>query len=161
MLTRREAMLAAVAAVPAAAAISSAQSTLSSAQSTSAPAKPVMHSSAFDWEKMNEQTTKVGARRPVFDTPVATLDRLECHITTVNPGEEPHPPHQHPEEELMLLKEGTLDVMQNGQRQRVGSGSVVFNSSNELHGFKNVGDTPATYFVIKWWSSATPSDKAK
>jgi XRE family transcriptional regulator, regulator of sulfur utilization len=153
MLTRREAMLAAVAAVPAAAAISS-------AQSTSTPAKPIMHSSAFDWEKMNEQTTKVGAKRQVLDTPVATLDRLECHITTVNPGEEPHPPHQHPEEELMLLKEGTLDVMQNGQRQRVGPGSVVFNSSNELHGFKNVGDTPATYFVINWWSSATPKEKA-
>jgi mannose-6-phosphate isomerase-like protein (cupin superfamily) len=160
MITRREAMLAAVAAVPAAA------STISAAwaQSVATPdksGKSVMHSSVFDWEKMDAQKTKVGERRAVFDTPVATLDRLECHITTVNPGQEPHPPHQHPEEELMLVKEGTLDVMQNGERKRVGPGSVIFNSSNELHGFKNVGEIPATYFVIKWWSPATPGDKAK
>ena len=96
-----------------------------------------------------------------MDSPVATLDRLECHITTVNPGEEPHPPHQHPEEELVLIKEGTMDIMQNGERKRVGPGSVVFNSSNELHGFKNVGDTPATYFVVKWWSPGASTDKAK
>jgi mannose-6-phosphate isomerase-like protein (cupin superfamily) len=53
---------------------------------------------------------------------------------------------------MVLIKEGTMDIMQNGERKRVGPGSVVFNSSNEMHGFKNVGETPATYFVIKWWS---------
>jgi XRE family transcriptional regulator, regulator of sulfur utilization len=154
MLSRREAMLAALAVAPMSAATAW-------AQSSSGHATSILHSAAFDWEKMNEQTTPVGEKRQVFDTPVATLDRLECHITTVNPGEEPHPPHQHPEEELMLVKEGTLDVMQNGERKRVGPGSVVFNSSNELHGFKNVGDKPATYFVVKWWSSTTPKEKAK
>ena len=152
MITRREALLAAIAAMPAAAA---------AAAVAESSGKPVMHSTVFDWEKMDPQATKVGAKRAVFDSPIATLDRLECHITTVNPGEEPHPPHQHPEEELVLIKEGTLDIMQNGERKRVGPGSVVFNSSNELHGFKNVGDTPATYFVVKWWSPGASADKAK
>jgi XRE family transcriptional regulator, regulator of sulfur utilization len=150
MITRREAILAAVASIPAVA--------LADSQS---PEKKVLHSTTFDWDKMDAQTTKVGAKRPVFDSPVATLDRLECHITTVNPGEEPHPPHQHPEEEMMLIKEGTLDVLQVDKRQRVGPGSVIFNSSNEWHGVRNVGDTPATYFVIKWWSPGTQSDKTK
>jgi XRE family transcriptional regulator, regulator of sulfur utilization len=108
---------------------------------------------------MEVQNTPVGEKRQVFDGPVATLDRLECHITTVNPGEQPHPPHQHPEEELMLVKEGTLDVVQNGVRTQVGPGSVVFNASNEMHGFKNVGDKPATYFVVKWWSPGSSSTK--
>jgi uncharacterized cupin superfamily protein len=120
-----------------------------------------MRSCVFDFEKLDAQKTKVGERRAVFDGPVATLDRFECHITTVNPGEEPHPPHQHPEEELMLLKEGTMDVMQNGERQRVGPGSVIFNSANEMHGFRNVGDKPATYFVIKWWSPTTGKAKSE
>jgi XRE family transcriptional regulator, regulator of sulfur utilization len=151
MITRREAILAAIATVPAASVVWAAEST----------GKPVMHSTVFDWEKMDPQSTKVGAKRAVMDSPVATLDRLECHITTVNPGEEPHPPHQHPEEELVLIKEGTMDIMQNGERKRVGPGSVVFNSSNELHGFKNVGDTPATYFVVKWWSPGSGGGQAK
>jgi XRE family transcriptional regulator, regulator of sulfur utilization len=150
MITRREAILAAVASIPVVA-----------LADTQSPEKKVLHSTTFEWDKMDAQKTKVGEKRPVFDSPVATLDRLECHITTVNPGEEPHPPHQHPEEELMLIKEGTLDVLQVDKHHRVGPGSVIFNSSNELHGFKNVGDTPATYFVIKWWSPEAQKVKSK
>lgn len=135
-------MLAAIAAIPAASALAADGPTT----------KEIMHSKVFDWDKLDPQKTKVGEKRAVLDAPIATLERLECHITTVNPGEEPHPPHQHPEEELVLIKEGTMDVVQNGERKRAGPGSVIFNSSNEMHGFKNVGDTPATYFVVKWWS---------
>jgi quercetin dioxygenase-like cupin family protein len=61
----------------------------------------------------------------------------------------------------MLVKEGTLDVVQNGERSRVGPGSVVFNASNEMHGFKNVGDKPATYFVIKWYTPESAKLKAE
>jgi mannose-6-phosphate isomerase-like protein (cupin superfamily) len=149
MITRRDVFVAAIAASLAAGAVAWAQG----------PSKQILKSTAFDWEKMDVQKTKVGERRQVFDQPVTTLDRLECHITTVNPGEQPHDPHQHPEEELMLLKEGTLDVMQNGEHKKVGAGSVIFNASNEMHGFRNVGDKPATYFVIKWWSPGM--EKAK
>ena len=149
MLTRRDLIVATTAALLTATAVLAAQ----------APAKPLLRSTAFDWEKMEVQKTAVGEKRQVFDAPVATLDRLECHITTVNPGEQPHPPHQHPEEELMLVKEGTLDVVQNGVRTQVGPGSVVFNASNEMHGFKNVGDKPATYFVVKWWSPGSSTAK--
>jgi quercetin dioxygenase-like cupin family protein len=153
-------MLAAIAAVPAAAAVSAvAASAVAGAAETSG--KPAMKSTVFDWDKLDVQNTKVGQKRAVFDSPVATLDRLECHITTVNPGEEPHAPHKHPEEEMVLIKEGTMDVMQNGERKRVGPGSVIFNSSNELHGFKNVGDMPATYFVVKWWSPGSGGGEAK
>ena len=142
MITRRDCFVAALAALIAGGAVAWAQS----------PVKPIMHSSVFDWEKMKVETTKVGERRAVFDSPVVTLDRLECHITTLNPGEQPHDPHQHAEEEMLFLKEGTLDVMQNGEHQRIGPGSVVFNASNELHGFRNVGETKATYWVLKWYS---------
>jgi XRE family transcriptional regulator, regulator of sulfur utilization len=160
MITRREAILAAVAG-PAAASLAAASLSAAAAQGAETSGKQPMRSTVFDWEKLEAQKTKVGEKRAVFDSPVVTLDRLECHITTVNPGEEPHPPHQHPEEEMVLIKEGTLDVMQNGERKRVGPGSVVFNSSNELHGFKNVGETPATYFVVKWWSPGSGGGQAK
>ena len=68
---------------------------------------------------MKVETTKTGERRTVFDAPTPTLERFECHITTLNPGESPHAAHQHPEEELMILKEGTVEEMQNGVTNRV------------------------------------------
>jgi quercetin dioxygenase-like cupin family protein len=108
-------------------------------------------SSLFDWTQLEVVATEVGARRAVFDSMSATLDRVECHVTTVGQGKAPHAPHQHPEEELIIIKEGTLEVMQNGETRTAGPGSVIFEASNDLHGLRNVGDGPATYFVVKWW----------
>ena len=109
-----------------------------------------MKSKVFDWTKLEVQTTETGARRIVMREPTPTLDELEIHITTLNPGQSPHPPHRHPEEEMMIVKEGTIETTQNGVVTRVGPGSIIFQASNELHGLKNVGTTPATYHVIQW-----------
>ena len=99
---------------------------------------------------MTSQPNKTGAVRKVVQQPTATLDELEIHITTLNPGETPHPPHKHPDEELLIVKEGTVESLVNGELKRVGPGSVIFQASNQMHGIRNVGDVPATYHVIKW-----------
>jgi len=122
-----------------------------------APAPAVMHSGVFTWESLAPQPTKVGAVRRVFDTPTPTLNQLEMHITTLKPGEAPHGPHRHPDEELIIIKEGTVESNLDGVLRRLGPGSVIFHASNELHTVKNVGDTDATYHVIKWRSAATPA----
>ncbi len=115
--------------------------------------RPLMGSSMFDWNSMVAKPTKVGARRDVFQAPTATLDELECHITTLNPGEIPHPPHQHPDEELIIMKEGTVEVQQgNAPPKPAGPGSIIFEASNQMHGMRNVGKTAATYYVIRWKS---------
>jgi XRE family transcriptional regulator, regulator of sulfur utilization len=116
---------------------------------------PVMQSSAFDWNAISAKKTDVGAVRQFFRAPTATLDELECHVTTLNPGETSHAPHKHPNEELVIVKEGTVEVLVNGEMKRVGQGSVIFNASNQLHGIRNVGTTPATYHVINWKSPGT------
>jgi XRE family transcriptional regulator, regulator of sulfur utilization len=112
--------------------------------------KQVMGSSVFDWNSIEVKQTKVGASRKFFQAPTATLDELECHVTTLNPGEAPHPPHKHPDEELIIIKEGLVESNLNGEIRRLGPGSVIFQASNQMHGLRNVGQTPATYHVIKW-----------
>jgi quercetin dioxygenase-like cupin family protein len=110
----------------------------------------VQGSTIFDWNEMKPQATKVGAVRRLCQVPTATLDELEMHITTLNPGETSHPPHKHPDEELLIVKEGTVESLVNGEQRRVGPGSVIFQASNQMHGIRNVGDGPATYHVIRW-----------
>lgn len=122
--------------------------TVAWAQSTS---RPVLHSTLFDWEKIKPQETSTGAKRNIFADRTATLDQLSCHATTVNPGMASHPPHKHVEEELIIIKEGAFEVMQNGKITQVGPGSVIFEASDEMHGMRNVGEVPGTYFVVKFW----------
>jgi quercetin dioxygenase-like cupin family protein len=121
-----------------------------------APAAAAMHSGVFTWDSLPPQATKIGAVRRVFDTPTPTLERLEMHITTLRPGESPHGPHRHPEEELIIVKEGTVESNIEGVLRKVGPGSILFHASNEAHTVKNVGTTDATYHVINWRSAATP-----
>jgi XRE family transcriptional regulator, regulator of sulfur utilization len=114
--------------------------------------QPVMKSSVFEWATIKAEPTKVGARRQFFEAPTATLDQFSCHVTTINPGLMPHPGHHHPEEELIIVKEGTIEAVQSTVTNRVGPGSMIFEASNEYHSLKNVGDTPTSYYVIKWFS---------
>lgn len=114
-----------------------------------------LNSTVFDWNAFKANATANGARRDVTDQPTATLERFESHITTLNPGNVSHAPHRHPQEELIILKEGTLDVTINETSQRVGTGSVIFFASYDLHAVKNVGDTPATYIVLNFTTRKT------
>jgi uncharacterized cupin superfamily protein len=108
------------------------------------------YSAVYEWTKLESKPTAIGLRRDVRRAPTPTLDELEIHITTLNVGQVSHPPHQHPEEELLIVKEGDVEVLQNGVASRLGPGSVIFHASNELHNIRNVGTTPATYHVIQW-----------
>jgi len=104
----------------------------------------------FHWDEMKVEKTKTGEVRHLYKGPTATLEQLEMHVTTLDPGMQPHPPHRHVNEELIILREGHCETLSNGQWVKVEPGSVVFNASNSLHGFKNVGTTPAVYHVINW-----------
>jgi XRE family transcriptional regulator, regulator of sulfur utilization len=141
MLTRRDLIVAGAATAL----------TLAAVAATHARAA-VLSSTIFDWQNMTVQQTKVGARRDVVRSPTATLDELEMHITTLNAGETSHPPHQHAAEELLIVKDGTVEALISGEWKRVGQGSVIFQASNQLHTIRNVGTTPATYHVIQWQS---------
>ena len=141
MLTRRDLIVAAMAA-------SLTLAVVAAARASAAP--DVMGSTVFDWNNLTATPNKTGAVRRVVQRPTATLDELEIHITTLNPGETPHAPHQHPDEELLIVKEGTVESLNNGELKRLGPGSIIFQAANQLHAIKNVGTVPATYHVIKW-----------
>jgi quercetin dioxygenase-like cupin family protein len=89
------------------------------------------------------------------------MESLTCHATTVNAGDASHAAHRHADDEIVIVKEGTLDVMINGESQRAGAGSVLFFASNDLHGMRNAGDTRVTYYVVRMITSATPKPAAK
>jgi mannose-6-phosphate isomerase-like protein (cupin superfamily) len=150
MPTRRELLLVCFTAITTAALVVLAQPS----------AKPVMGSAAIDWNSIEVKTNQTGSVRKFFEAPTPTLELFECHVTTLNPNESSHPPHRHPEEEVIIVREGTVETLVNGEWKRVGPGSVIFNASNVEHALRNVGSSPAVYHVFMWRSAATPKRAA-
>ncbi len=147
MLTSRDLIVAAVSALSVLIGVAVAESNT----------KPLMHSSVFNWADLKATPTKTGEVRAVFNSPTPALAQFECHITTLKPGEEPHPAHQHPDEELIVVKEGTVEASLVDKKTTVPAGGIIFAASNEMHGIRNIGDTPATYYLFK----ILPHDLAK
>jgi quercetin dioxygenase-like cupin family protein len=115
------------------------------------PAHPTPLTTTFvAWDSLVVQTTKVGQSRAVFDNPTPTLEKFEMHVTTLLPKMQSHPVHQHAWEEMLLIKEGKVEVSINGQVHPAGPGSLIFFASHDPHNLTNVGDTPATYYVINF-----------
>ena len=137
--------------------------TLSSAE------QPVQGSFAITWDEIQSKPTGTsGMSRSVLRSPTATLDELEIHVTALPAGKTTHAPHTHANEEMIVIREGTLDAFQNGKVTRVGPGSLLFMGSNEPHNVTNVGTTTAVYHVINWaspgmkrTSSASPGDDVR
>ncbi len=131
--------------------------TITAVAFAAADQSPIMGSAVFDWNSIPAKPNAAGSVRSFFKARTATLEQLEVHETTLNPGQSPHPPHRHPNEEVVLMEKGTVEVLLNGEWKRVGPGSVFFNGSNQLHGVRNVGTEPAVYHVVSFQTAATPA----
>jgi quercetin dioxygenase-like cupin family protein len=112
--------------------------------------KKVLDSIAWQWNELAAKKTEVGERRDVVRQPTRTLEELEMHVTTLNPHTASHPPHTHPNEEMVIVRDGTLQAHVNGKEVVVTAGGVLFYASMQPHSVQNIGDTPATYYVINW-----------
>jgi XRE family transcriptional regulator, regulator of sulfur utilization len=114
--------------------------------------KNVLGTTFVDWDSLYVRITPVGQQRAVFDNPTPTLEKFEVHVTTLRPGAFSHPVHHHPWEEMLLIKEGHLEVYINGKTYQATPGCLVFFASYDPHNARNVGDTPATYYVINFYT---------
>jgi mannose-6-phosphate isomerase-like protein (cupin superfamily) len=115
------------------------------AETSSLPAE----SATFAFDKLPVTGSANGAAtRPVLRGVTPTGETIELHETTLMPGQMPHPAHKHAHTELMLIREGTVEFIMGDKSEQVGPGGVCYAASNTMHGLKNIGTTPANYFVI-------------
>jgi len=104
----------------------------------------------YDWQDIEFKTTKKGGRRQFMQRPTALLEELEMHVTTLNPGITSHGEHVHDPEEIILIIKGEVEESINGNKHRVGPGSLILLMDDVPHGIQNVGEGQCEYFAFKW-----------
>jgi mannose-6-phosphate isomerase-like protein (cupin superfamily) len=104
----------------------------------------------IDPQKATVTKEDFGELRVYFDGPTDQLKAMTAGSLRLNPGMQPHPPHQHPEEEMMVISEGTGEIVVNGRKSRVGPGSMMYCAAGKLHGIVNTGKVPLLFYYYKW-----------
>ena len=118
------------------------------AGNTSLPGK------AYPYTEMHMQKNGENEFRPILSGELHTGCYVEVHQTRLAPGSMPHPAHHHLHEEMFMIREGTIEMALNGKTTQLGPGSVGFAGSNDEHGLRNAGTTPAEYFVVAFGKDA-------
>lgn len=108
----------------------------------------VLTSKMFAFEELAVKQSGKNRQRAVLDGLTHKGFRIEAHHTELAPGEAPHAPHHHDREEMVIIREGTMEVTIQGKSRKLGPGSLVLIGSGEEHGWRNVGSTQAHYVVI-------------
>lgn len=91
-----------------------------------------------------------GDLRIYFDGPTDQLKSMTAGSLRLKAGMTPHPPHTHPEEEFMVITEGTGELMVDGKTTKVAPGSMMYCAANKSHGILNTGKTSLLFYFYKW-----------
>lgn len=85
-----------------------------------------------------------------YNGPTDQLSGMCTGMAVLDPGASPHPPHRHPEEEFLIIAEGTGAIECDGKTTQVGPGAIMYCAGNVLHGIVNTGRVPLTFYWSKW-----------
>ena len=110
--------------------------------------KKTLPSKMYNFDELPVRKSGALTYRGIFSGKIFEGCQISLHESELAPHSIPHPPHHHRHEEMVLVREGTLEFTVNGKVTRAGKGSVLFAGSNDLHGIRNPEATPAKYFVF-------------
>ena len=100
---------------------------------------------------------------PIFNGYTADLQHITCHVSALAPGHQPHPPHTHREEEILMIMHGAADVilpsLGKNHRVRLQAGEFVYYPAHFLHTIEGVSAEGCNYLMLKWYNDVpTPQN---
>jgi quercetin dioxygenase-like cupin family protein len=101
-------------------------------------------------EKAKFSAHPFGDLRVYLDGNTEQLKGLSVGSLELKAGQSPHPPHTHPEEELLLVADGHCEISIGEKATKAGPGAVMYVGSNHVHGIVNTSKAPMTFYYIKW-----------
>jgi len=86
------------------------------------------------------------------------MHHLTCHASVLAANHSPHEPHEHEDEELLILLDGEIELILPDHRsdlhKHLRPGGLVFYPAHFRHTLRAVGTGTATYLMFKWVGAA-------
>ena len=111
---------------------------------------PGLKNITLDEAKAKLTKDPFGDLRIYFEGSTDQVTSMTAGSLKLKPGMSPHPPHKHPEEEFMVITEGTGDLLVDVKTTKVGPGTMMYCAGNKLHGITNTGKIPLLFYFYKW-----------
>lgn len=103
---------------------------------------------------------------PLLSGRTRNLGKITAHISVLSTSHSPHPPHEHTEEELLIVLDGEADlIVPQGESvddtcvHHVEAGQLVYYPSFVRHTIRNISNRPVTYLMFKWQAPSVPSEE--
>jgi uncharacterized cupin superfamily protein len=105
-----------------------------------------------------DQDPAVGWKpHPLFRGATPGIKSIACHVSVLDPDRQPHTPHRHDEEEILMVLDGEADlVVDDGSgsggvvRHHVQARTFAYYPAGFAHTIHNASDAPVTYLMFKW-----------
>lgn len=99
------------------------------------------------------------ASYPLLNAITLSTERMGCHISVLSPGIQPHEPHVHLEEEILVMLSGEAELILapdsiTGRevRKTLKQGQLIYYPAFFRHSICNRSKQPITYLMFRWQS---------
>jgi mannose-6-phosphate isomerase-like protein (cupin superfamily) len=110
----------------------------------------------MNWDDARSRTDSWGEMRFYYTGETYATKDLLVAVAVVKPGQSVHPAHRHAEEEFLVIAEGTGVWHVDGSESPARKGDMLYVEPWVFHGLVNTGETPLTFFVIRWNGKGVP-----
>ncbi|ALJ01484.1 hypothetical protein DC20_15030 [Rufibacter tibetensis] len=112
-------------------------------------------SGVYNPDRVKPRSSTGVQAKPKVQGSTTDLAGFSYHTSTLPPGKINHPPRALPNrEELIVVKEGQLQITINDSSKVLGPGSIALIVAGDKQSFQNVSDKPVTYYVLGFTSKA-------
>jgi mannose-6-phosphate isomerase-like protein (cupin superfamily) len=113
-------------------------------------AKVPLTSARVTWADAPAIRADWGELRAPFEGETYGLGYALAAMAVIKPGQQNHPPHQHSDEEFLLVTEGSGRWHLDGKEFPAAKGDAIYAAPWVMHGITNTGSAPLTWVVFKW-----------
>jgi mannose-6-phosphate isomerase-like protein (cupin superfamily) len=113
-------------------------------------AAPKLPNTALPESQAKLTREQFGDLRIYFEGATDQIQSMTAGSLRLKPGMSPHAPHTHPEEEFMVITEGTGELFCDGKTVPVSPGCMMYCAAGKSHGIKNTGKTSLLFYFYKW-----------